>query len=147
MKTKALSWLGCGVILATVVLTPILALAQSDEMPSAGMSMAVGAVILICALAAYVYVALAVQTIANKTNTPNSWLAWIPIANIILLLNVAQKPVWWIVLFLIPLVSLIMAIIVWMAVAERRGKPSWWGIMLIVPVMNVIIPGYLAWSD
>jgi hypothetical protein len=147
MKTKALSWLGCGVILATVVLTPILALAQSDEMPSAGMSMAVGAVILICALAAYVYVALAVQTIANKTNTPNSWLAWIPIANIILLLNVAQKPVWWIVLFLIPLVSLIMAIIVWMAVAERRGKPSWWGIMLIVPVMNVIMPGYLAWSD
>ena len=40
-----------------------------------------------------------------------------------------------------------MAIIVWMAVAEARGKPSWWGILLIVPLVGLIVPGYLAWSD
>jgi hypothetical protein len=50
----------------------------------------------------YVYTALALMTIATKTNTPNGWLAWIPIANIILMLNIARKPIWWIVLFLIP---------------------------------------------
>jgi len=103
--------------------------------------------LLLLAAAAYVYMALALSTIAVKTNTENAWLAWIPIANIVLMLNIARKPVWWIVLFLIPLVSIIMAIIVWMGIAEARRKPNWWGILLIVPVVGLIVPGYLAWAD
>jgi hypothetical protein len=95
----------------------------------------------------YVYMALAVQTIANKTNTQNAWMAWIPIVNIILLLNIAKKPVWWFLLFLIPLVNIVIAILVWMGVAEARNKPNWWGILLIVPVVGIVVPGYLAWSD
>lgn len=98
-------------------------------------------------VAMYVYFALALQTIATKTNTPNGWLAWIPIANLILMLNIGKKPIWWIILMLIPLVNIVVAIIVWMAVAEARGKPSWWGILMIVPVVGLIVPGYLAWSD
>ena len=35
---------------------------------------------LIFAAAVYVYFALALSTIATKTNTENPWLAWIPIA-------------------------------------------------------------------
>jgi len=102
---------------------------------------------LVCGLAFYVYLALALQTIANKTGTPNAWLAWIPIGNLILMLNVAKKPSWWFLLFLIPLVNLIMAIIVWMGVAEAVGKPNWWGIIMIVPLANLFVPGYLAWAD
>jgi len=103
--------------------------------------------ILVLAAACYVYVALALSTIATKTNTENPWLAWIPIANVVLMLNIAKKPVWWIILFLIPFVSIVIAIIVWMGVAEARGKPNWWGILLIVPVAGLIVPGYLAWAD
>jgi hypothetical protein len=88
-----------------------------------------------------------VQTIAEKTNTENPWLAWIPIANIILLLNIAKKPIWWIVLFLIPLVNIIIVIMVWMAVAEARGKPNWVGILTLVPLVGMLVPGYLAWAD
>jgi hypothetical protein len=95
----------------------------------------------------YVYMALAVQTIATKTNTENAWLAWIPVVNIILLLNIAKKPIWWFILFLVPLVNIVIAILVWMGVAEARHKPNWWGILLIVPVIGIIVPGYLAWSD
>lgn len=97
--------------------------------------------------AVYVYMALALQTIATKTATANGWLAWIPIANLILMLNVAKKPLWWIVLFLIPLVNIVIAIMVWMGVAEARGKPNWWGVLMIVPLANMVVPGYLAWSD
>jgi len=106
-----------------------------------------GTTFLLFFAAFYVYVALALMTIATKTNTPNGWLAWIPIANIILMLNIARKPIWWIILFLIPLVNIVMIIIVWMAVAEARHKPSWWGILMIVPGVNLIVPGYLAWAD
>ena len=95
----------------------------------------------------YVYMALALSTIAKKTNTENAWLAWIPIINIILMLNIAKKPVWWIILCFIPLVNIVIMIIVWMAIAEARGKPNWWGILMIVPFVNLIVPGYLAWAD
>jgi Family of unknown function (DUF5684) len=95
----------------------------------------------------YVYMALALTTIATKTNTPNGWLAWIPIVNLILMLNIARKPVWWFILCLIPLVDIVIFIIVWMAIAEARHKPNWWGIFMIVPLLNFIVPGYLAWAD
>jgi hypothetical protein len=63
------------------------------------------------------------------------------------MLSVAKKPMWWFVLFLVPLVNIVIAIMVWMAVAEARHKPNWWGILTIVPGVNLVVPGYLAWSD
>ncbi len=102
---------------------------------------------LLFGLAMYLYIALAVKTIAEKTNTENPWLAWIPIANFVLLLNIAKKPIWWIVLLLIPLVNLIIIVMIWMAVAEARSKPGWWGVLMLVPGVSFIVPGYLAWSD
>lgn len=94
----------------------------------------------------YVYMAISLQVIAKKTNTENGWMAWIPIANFFLMINIAKKPLWWFILLLIPLVNLIIGILLWMAIAERRGKPNWVGILLIVPVVGICIPGYLAFS-
>ena len=102
---------------------------------------------LVVGVAVYVYMALALQTIARKTNTKNDWLAWIPIANMALLLEIARKPLWWLLLLVIPLVNVVISIVVWVAVAEARGKPSWWGLLMIVPGVNLIVPGYLAWAD
>lgn len=101
---------------------------------------------LVIFLVIYVYFAVTLMIIARKTNTANGWFAWIPILNIILMLQIAQKPVWWIILLLIPLVNIIIQIIVWMGIAEARGKPSWVGILMIIPFVNFIIPGYLAFS-
>jgi hypothetical protein len=44
-------------------------------------------------------------------------------------------------------VNIVIAILVWMGVAEARNKPNWWGILVIVPGIGIIVPGYLAWSD
>jgi hypothetical protein len=132
----------------TIVMWSSAASAQDANNPAAA---ALGGVFLLftlaMALACYVYFALAVQTIADKTATPNSWLAWIPIANAFLMLSIAKKPLWWFLLFLIPLVNIVMAVIVWMAIAEARQKPNWWGILTIVPLAGLIVPGYLAWAD
>ncbi len=98
-------------------------------------------------LAAYVWLALCLHIIANKTGSPNGWLAWIPIANLYLMCKVAGRPGWWGILFFIPLVNLIIGIIVWMGIAEARNKPSWLGILMIVPIVNLIIPGVLAFSE
>ena len=98
-------------------------------------------------LIGYIYMALALQTIATKTSTPNEWLAWVPIANIFLMLAIAKKPAWWFILFLIPLLNIVIAIMVWMGIAVARNKPDWWGILMIVPIANLVVPGYLAWAD
>ncbi len=136
-------------ITALALLTPAIASAQ-DETPKALPALLAGGFLmfaLVISLAMYVYVALALSTIAQKTGTENGWLAWIPIANIILMLNIARKPVWWILLCLIPLVNIVIFIIVWMGIAEARNKPNWWGVLMIVPIVSIIVPGYLAWSD
>lgn len=136
-------------ISSMALLTAGTVFAQEDRRGVAGAALAGATFLMLLVVFAvlYVYLALAVQTIAKKTNTENAWLAWIPIANIILLLNIAKKPLWWFLLCLIPLVNIVISIMVWMAVAEARGKPNWWGILLIVPVVNLIVPGYLAWAD
>ncbi|MEW6110653.1 MAG: tetratricopeptide repeat protein [Thermodesulfobacteriota bacterium] len=38
--------------------------------------------------------------IARKTRTSAAWLAFVPIANVILALNVARKPLWWLLLLI-----------------------------------------------
>ncbi len=131
--------------LALLTAVPVFA----DE-PSGPQVMAIGVAFLfmfVIAIAAYIYFAMALQTIAKKTNTENAWWAWVPILQIILTIFIAKKPVWWIALCFIPLVNIVITIIIWMAIAEARNKPSWWGILLLVPVVNLIVPGYLAWSD
>src|SRR5207248_2730646 len=83
----------------------------------------------------------ALQTIAVKTNTANPWLAWVSIANAILMLQIAKKPLWWIILFAIPIVNIVIVIMVWMGVAEARQKPNWWGVLAIIPLVNMVVPG------
>jgi hypothetical protein len=102
---------------------------------------------LLAPIAIYVWTALCLYVIANKTGTENAWLAWIPIANIYLMCKVAGKPGWWLVLFLIPIVNIVILVIVAMKIAEARNKPSWLGILMIVPIANLVVPGILAFSD
>lgn len=148
--SKAFCLLQGFTISLTVALLPAAAVAQSNENNAAAARALGGAMLLIVfalAVAFYVYMSMALQTIARKTNTENDWMAWIPIANTFLALMIAKKPLWWFLLLLIPIVNIVFFIIVWMAIAEARAKPNWWGIMLIVPIMNFIMPGYLAWAD
>jgi len=109
--------------------------------------MVVMIIALVIGLAFYVYMAYSLMVIAKKTNTPNEWMAWIPILNYWLMVQIARQQILWFILFLIPCTSPIALIFVWMKIAEARGKPSWWGFMWLVPIMNIITPGYIAFSD
>jgi Family of unknown function (DUF5684) len=146
-RTRILSRIGWLLALSAMLIPARAAFAQeNNRVPAVFFG---GFLVIFCflVLVLYVYHALALQTIATKTNTENPWFAWIPILNIILMLNIAKKPIWWIILCLIPLVNIAILIVVWMGIAEARSKPNWWGILVIVPGANLIVPGYLAWSD
>ncbi|MDD4182714.1 MAG: DUF5684 domain-containing protein [Candidatus Omnitrophica bacterium] len=103
-------------------------------------------VLLIVAILFYVYNSLCLQKIAAKTNTPFGWFAWLPILNVFLILMIANKSFWWLILLLIPLVNLACIIIIWMEIAKRRNKPAWLGLLMMLPVANFLVIGYLAFS-
>lgn len=89
-------------------------------------------------LAFYLFFALVLAMIAKKLGKPfgsSFVMAIIPIANIILILELAEKPWWWIFLLLIPVVNFVLWIIIWWKVFERRGKPGWW---CLIPIWNFI---------
>ncbi len=70
-----------------------------------------------------------VWKVFTKAGKPG-WAAIIPIYNAVVLLEIAGKPTWWVILYLVPIVSLVIAIIVSIAVAENFGKSTGFGIGL-----------------
>ena len=102
---------------------------------------------LIFILVLYAFSAFCFMKIAEKTNTENGWWAWIPILNILLMLAIAKKPMWWIILFIVPLVNIVIMILVLVEICKARGKPGWWAVWFFIPLANLIVLGVLAFSD
>ena len=65
----------------------------------------------------------------EKAGKPG-WAAIIPIYNLVVLLEIAGKPVWWVILFIIPVVNFIIAIMLGISVAAKFGKGAGYGLGL-----------------
>ncbi|GEM_PF-386615 len=65
----------------------------------------------------------------SKAGKPG-WASLVPVYNLIVLLEIAKRPLWWAVLFLIPMVNLAVAILVCMDVAKQFGKGPGFGLGL-----------------
>lgn len=123
-------------------------LAQSSDIPDAaggGIIAAIMGMQLFIGIGLYLIMGIALMTLANKTNTPNPWMAWIPIANIILMVQIAELEIWWAAVVIVT--CTVASFYVWMKIAERRGKPSWVGLLMLVPCVNFFVPLYLAFAD
>jgi hypothetical protein len=97
---------------------------------------------------ALIELALAVLMIAGmwkafvKAGEPG-WAAIIPIYNTIIMLKIAGKPIWWIILLIIPCVGLIFAILAMAAFAKAFGKGVGFTIGLIfLPFIFIPILGF-----
>jgi len=105
-------------------------------------------------IALYIYMALALSSIAKRTNTKDPWLAWIPIANIYLATQIAKVSGWFTLAILLPFIPVIGSIAsiailawIWWKIAEIRKRPGWWGILIaLIPIVNLVLIGILAWD-
>ncbi len=71
------------------------------------------------------------------------WWAIIPILNIYGILKVAGRPAWWLILFLIPCIELIIALVVFIDVAEKFGKGIGYALGLwILPFVFFVVLGF-----
>ncbi len=73
------------------------------------------------------------------------WAIFVPIYNIIVMLEIIKKPLWWIILFFIPLVNIVIAIIFCIELVKAFGKPAVHAVLLIF--FGIIYIPYLAFSD
>ena len=104
----------------------MLHLAQQQPTTGGG---GMGAVGLILYLAVVLFVLAGVWKTFTKAGKPG-WASIIPIYNLVVLLQIAEKPLWYILLFLIPIVNLVVAILVMVAVAQKFGKGAGFGLGL-----------------
>lgn len=111
-----------------------------------GLLKGLGIFVLVVALAIYAIFALSLQVTAKKTDTPRAWFAWVPILQLVTMCEIAKKPFWWLILMFVPLVNIAIFAVIWMKIAEARGKPGWLGLLTLVPVVQWFVPPYLAFS-
>jgi hypothetical protein len=105
----------------------------------------VGAIIgLVISLAITVFYVYCGWKIFTKANEPG-WAAIVPIYNIVVMLKIVGKPIWWLVLFLIPGVSAIAGILIAISLAKSFGKSTGFGIGLVL--LGPIFGPMLAFSD
>jgi hypothetical protein len=63
------------------------------------------------------------------------WAALIPIYNLVVLLQIVRKPLWWIAMFFIPLVNFIFLILLYIELAKSFGKSGGFAAGLIFLAM------------
>ena len=78
--------------------------------------------------------------IFSKAGKPG-WAAIVPIYNVIVLLQVVKKPLWWVVLLFIPIVNVIMsiAVVCYHAKAFNKGIGFTLGLIFLSPIFYPIL--------
>ena len=127
----------------TAILQSVLGttLAQSNTTGGDGVF---GVVVLLIQLAIVVVVVASLWKIFVKAGHPG-WAAIIPIYNIFIMLKIAGRPWWWLLLMFIPIVGLVIAIMVSVDLAKSFGKGVLFGIGLAL--LAFIFYPILAFGD
>ena len=103
-----------------------------------------GATFWIVWCAVMVFYIAAMWKVYTKAGQPG-WAAIIPIYNLVVLAQIAGKPVWWVLLMLIPIVNIVVAIMIWHGVSTNFGKGV--GFTLGLVFLSFIFIPILAWGD
>ncbi len=105
-------------------------------------------------LAIYVYHALAWQKIGRNQKYEYPWLAWIPFANISMILQMGRFHWAWVFLVLIHILGwialFVLSIISMWRIYEKAKYPGWLSLASIVPriggILNLVVIGFVAWK-
>jgi hypothetical protein len=101
-----------------------------ESVDNGGMFAAIGAGVMLVYFAIILLIIISMWKIFTKAGKPG-WAAIIPIYNCIVLLEIVNKPVWWIILLLIPFVNLIFMIIVMHQLSVSFGQGVGMTLLLI----------------
>ena len=102
---------------------------MEDMSSGSGALAAIGTIGTIVALAIGLLVIASTWKIFTKAGKPG-WACLVPIYNLFVMLQIAGKPAWWFLLFIIPGVNLVAIILTGIALAKNFNKSAGFGIGL-----------------
>jgi hypothetical protein len=114
---------------------------------STGIAAGAALFLIVICLALYVFFCFCCKRICEKCGVTPGVLIWIPIAQIVPMLQVAKMELWMIILFFIPIVNIVVGIMMWAKICQARGKSPWLVILMFIPIANIIFIPYLAFSE
>lgn len=85
----------------------------------------------------------AMWKVFTKAGQPG-WASIIPIYNMVVLCQIAGKPVWWVLLMFIPIVNIVVAVMVWHNISVNFGHGV--GFTLGLVFLGFIFIPILAWG-
>ena len=78
----------------------------------------------------------------TKAGKPG-WASLIPIYNTVVMLEIARRPIWWLILLFIPIVGIFVSVVIIMDIAKYFGKGAGFGIgLLFLPFIFYPILGF-----
>ena len=117
---------------------------------------AIGVVVMFfVAVGLYIYFSFAWMRIAEKLKYKKAWLAWIPVANLAMMLQLGGFKWGWVFLIVIPVIGwialFVLVLISTWRIFEKRKYPGWFSLSMIIPqiggVLYLIAIGFAAWKD
>ncbi len=114
---------------------------QNDDASAAvgGGLLALGGVMMIVWLAVVVVFIVGLWKVFVKCGQPG-WACLVPIYNIYILMKIAGRPGWWVLLCCIPLVNIVIALLVAIDIAKSFGQSPVFGVVLLFLLSGI---GYL----
>jgi len=119
---------------------------MEDEL-GLGFLMAYIGVVAVFGLLIYLVIGYSLGKLFEKAGKP-LWAGFVPIYNMVVMLEVIGRPVWWIALFLLAFIPIIgsivvflVALVIWIEFAKSYGKDLMWGVLLaffsiiVLPIM------------
>lgn len=107
-------------------------------------------IVIAIGLASYIFSSLALYKIGKEMNYQNSWFAWVPILNTIMLFKLGDQNPMLLLLLLIPglgaFVVAILSIIALANITEKRGYEKILVLLVLIPVGMYILLYLLAWK-
>ena len=120
-------------------MTTIAAFFLQNEGAGAASLLALGGTFVLLMLAVAVVFIIGFWKVFSKAGQPG-WACLIPFYNAYILLKIVGRPGWWLVLFLIPFINFVIAIIVAIDLAKSFGKSAAFGVVMLVLLSGI---GYL----
>lgn len=96
------------------------------------------------ALLILILVIVSFWKVFEKAGQPG-WASLIPIYNMIVMIQIAKRPLWWFLLLLIPLVGVVIGFIIMIDIAKSFGKGTLFGMGLAI--LSPIFFPILAFGD
>ncbi|HMQ48750.1 MAG TPA: DUF5684 domain-containing protein [Saprospiraceae bacterium] len=103
-----------------------------------------GLVPMLFVLAIAILIIASLWKVFEKAGKPG-WAAIVPIYNLIVLLEIAGRPMWWFILLLIPYVNIIFSILVNIDIAKKFGKSTGFGVGLAL--LGIVFYPILGFGD